>query len=1098
MAGDINVKMRLDQEGKFKNAVKEINSELKAMQSEIRAVDAASKGEANTLENLTRKQESLTKAQQKAADLEKKLAEAVANAQKNYDKAADQTKKYKEQLENAKKSGTATEKEISALTKAVADSEKAEQKANIALQDWTKKQNDAKVTTANLTAQVAENDKYIQEAKNSYDGTAKSIDEYGKSTDKAADSVEIMAEAMAAAGINAKLDEIKQALLDCAEAAETYETAMAKVATLTGGDVSQMGDDLLKMATDMGVAAPDLAESMYQALSASVDTADALEFVEKATKLAIGGFTEASTAVDVLTTIINAYGMKASDATRISDILVQTQNKGKTTVDALAQSLGQVIPTASAYNVNLENIAASYILLTRGGINTANATTYIRSMMTELGDASSDVSEILYDITGKNFAQLMSEGKSVGDVLAILSNEVNNNSTAFANLWGNQRAGQGALAIVNAGTEEFAGALRDLADAEGVAEENYQKMAGTSERATARLQTSFDNLKIAIGQQLLEPLNNIKGKIADVVIKITEWVKANPQLVKAIGAIITGLTILGATMTAYVTITKLAQVVTKAFSDIIAGSTVGKIVLAVTAVISAIAALVALFGDMKDESAQLADDMAKLAKEHKEAAEEYEKSAATFKKSMKAAADQTERATQAEEAYNTALERRKAILVENAEAEDAAEEAAAALNETEEDFDERIQRIIKNGGDATLVIQEQQRKVKNLTQAQEDANKVLKDNAEQLRKVETDAKYYSLAMAELDETSREAVDAFLLEADAMDQNNPKYQLAIERVYEMTQAHDELAAAIQTDIDSINNEMENLQAEYDAAYDKAYSSLNGQFGLFETVSIKTAQSVSEMITALESQAQYMETYAANLEKAIQLGLSDSLVQALSDGSAESAAILQSIVEDGGQNIDALNQKFEQVQEGKDAFSQQMAEAATDFDNRMSDIENRLGQAVNKMNQANAAYSAAVDTIRGNIAGAESMRGQLTNEYASLARAASQAYRNELQIRSPSKVMEKNAVYTVEGIIEGARKMLPKVEQTFDDIGAATVGSYGAGASSYSAPDIGQYNVAPTTVVNVHLGDRELTNVMYSGIVKKIESTNRNASAAAGRI
>ena len=256
--------------------------------------------------------------------------------------------------------------------------------------------------------------------------------------------------------------------------------------------------------------------------------------------------------------------------------------------------------------------------------------------------------------------------------------------------------------------------------------------------------------------------------------------------------------------------------------------------------------------------------------------------------------------------------------------------------------------------------------------------------------------------------------------------------------------------------------------------------------------------SEMITALESQAQYMETYAANLEKAIQLGLSDSLVQALSDGSAESAAILQSIVEDGGQNIDALNEQFGKVQEGKEAFSQQMAEAATDYNARMTDIENRLGQAVNKMNQANAAYAAAVDTIRGNIAGAESMRGQLTNEYASLARAASQAYRNELQIRSPSKVMEKNAVYTVEGIIEGARKMLPKVEQTFDDIGAATVGSYGAGASSYSAPDIGQYNVQPTTVVNVHLGDRELTNVMYSGIVKKIESTNRNASAAAGRI
>ena len=48
-------------------------------------------------------------------------------------------------------------------------------------------------------------------------------------------------------------------------------------------------------------------------------------------KLAKGGFTDGAKAVDVLTTAINAYGLEASDATRVSDLLITTQNLGKTT-----------------------------------------------------------------------------------------------------------------------------------------------------------------------------------------------------------------------------------------------------------------------------------------------------------------------------------------------------------------------------------------------------------------------------------------------------------------------------------------------------------------------------------------------------------------------------------------------------------------------------------------------------------------------------------------------------------------------------------------------------------------------------------------------
>lgn len=237
-----------------------------------------------------------------------------------------------------------------------------------------------------------------------------------------------------------------------------FSDGMAKVYTIADSSVvsmEDMSDALLDLSDSSGKGAGELAEAAYQALSAGVATENAAGFVSTAADLAKAGFLETAGAVDVLTTIINAYGYSAEDAANIADQLVQTQNDGKTTVDQLAQSMGQIIPTASALNIPLEQLNAAYVLMTKQGINTANATTYLNGMFTELADGGSTVGKILKDKTGKTFGQLMEDGYSLGDVLGILSDSVEGNSEAFLNLWGNVRAGRGALSIVNGGIETF-------------------------------------------------------------------------------------------------------------------------------------------------------------------------------------------------------------------------------------------------------------------------------------------------------------------------------------------------------------------------------------------------------------------------------------------------------------------------------------------------------------------------------------------------------------------------------------------------------------------------------------------------------------------
>lgn len=290
--------------------------------------------------------------------------------------------------------------------------------------------------------------------------------------------------------------------------AADFETGVAKVMTIADRSkvsADEMGRSLLGLSTETGRSATELAEAAYQALSASVDTSKVVDFTEQAVKLSKAGFTETATAVDVLTTAINAYGMNADDAGSIADKLVQVQNAGKTTVDQLAQSMGNVIPTAAAYGVSLDQLATGYIVMTKQGINTTNATTALNGMMTELADEGSTVAGILREKTGKSFGELMADGASLGDVLGILQESVGGNSEQFANLWGNVRASKGALAIANQGADEFNRQLSGVAHAAGTVDEALEVLKTPASEANKAL-NALKNAGIELGQAFLAML----------------------------------------------------------------------------------------------------------------------------------------------------------------------------------------------------------------------------------------------------------------------------------------------------------------------------------------------------------------------------------------------------------------------------------------------------------------------------------------------------------------------------------------------------------------------------------------------------------------
>jgi len=309
------------------------------------------------------------------------------------------------------------------------------------------------------------------------------------------------------------------------KSASDFTDAMAKVSTLV--DTSKVSvDDLSKVFLDLsnasGKSATELAEAGYQALSASVPVEKLGQFTKTATDLAKVGFTDTSTAVDVLTTAINAYSMETEDAESIATKLVKTQNLGKTTVNELASSMGKIIPTASAMNVDIDNLTAGYVSLTKQGIATAEATTYMNSMLNELGDSGTTVGGILKEETGMSFQECMDSGMSLGDVLGVLKGHADENGTAFNELWGSAEAGKASLAILNGGVDEFNSTVSTMKENTNELSEGLDKLNTPSTKVRKSL-NQIKNSGIQLGTAFITGLAPTLDKVSAGIEKATTW-----------------------------------------------------------------------------------------------------------------------------------------------------------------------------------------------------------------------------------------------------------------------------------------------------------------------------------------------------------------------------------------------------------------------------------------------------------------------------------------------------------------------------------------------------------------------------------------------
>ncbi|MGJ0584488.1 phage tail tape measure protein [Enterococcus faecalis] len=444
-------------------------------------------------------------------------------------------KEYKAHISALGNDATATQKLVAQQKKLQVQTEAAEKRTKMLRKEY---EESVKATGENskeskklydrlLQAETAENN-----LKNALDKTNKELKEQEKASKFAADNIKKIGEAgekikgvgtKITAGVTVPIMAIggfatKQAI--------EVETQFAKVSTLLDSsqvDFQKYKNEIAKTATEMGVSFEEYSESVYSAISASVDQADAVNFVGDAVKLAKGGFTETATAVDLLTTTINAYNLKATDAGKISDYLISTQNLGKTTVNELASSMGKVIPIANANNVGMNELSTAYAVMTKNGIATAETGTMVKAMLNELGKTGSQADKALKEIAGKSFKQLMDEGNNLSDVLNLMNEHAHKNGLALNDMFGSVEAGTAALTLSKGEGSEYNEILKQINDSAGATQEAFDKMDDTPARKMEKAQLRIADAMRQVGEVVIPIVADIAEKVSQFVTAFSNW-----------------------------------------------------------------------------------------------------------------------------------------------------------------------------------------------------------------------------------------------------------------------------------------------------------------------------------------------------------------------------------------------------------------------------------------------------------------------------------------------------------------------------------------------------------------------------------------------
>ena len=924
---------------------------------------------------------------------------------------------------------------------------------------------EAGVDTTQLTAESVRLETEVDKLKDKQVDLKKTMDEAGEGAkgfgEKSVEALETVEATLAAVGISKALGEIRDAYMDCINTAGDFEASMSNVEALsgaTGEELTALSDKAKEMGATTKFTAGESADALSYMALAGWDTQSMLDGISPVLNLAAAANMDLAQASDIVTDYLTAFGLKASDTTHFVDVMAYAMANSNTGVIQLGEAYKACAATATSLGYSVEETTAVLATMANAGVKGGEAGTALNAIFTRLatntkecGDTLAEYGVQIYDAHG-NMQSLSSILTGMAGIWDTLTDQEQANLAkviAGTNQYSKlQTIMAGCSEAAAEGGQSFADYTAALNDCAGSAD----KMAGTMlDNMNGRLtlmQSAADGLKIAIGEDLTPVMSDLYDVGAEVLGWMQGFVEENPGVVNGVAA---GTVTLGgflAVLTAVTTAIKVGSTAMGLFTATLGPA--APVLVGVALEGTALATVVAGLSGAADATVPSVKELTSAARDMGDSMEEASASYDSTLSNMAATASVADQYISKLEAIEAAT---NGNTDGNAEYHDTLARLSVLVPSLADDIDLETNSIkggtaaLRQHTDAYVADAKAQARQEYLNTLYDQYNNVLVESAENETKLATaQAKVeksnagmsaaYDKLLTTLGLTDEQfkltygtvedlpwrtmSEDVQQLRTEYMGYSDDlvtarreveNYTAASESEYqEASAAVDALNASQQSAADSADDvaaqqqnvanaisdaelRIQDIIAAYKDAYDEAYGSISGQYALWDSAEKVVSTSATSINNALQSQITYWDNYNQNLEKLNERaadidGLSE-VIASFADGSKESVNAIAGMASASDADLAKMVENYAALKEAQDTTSESIADLKTGMSNSMDEIAKTVADTVSEMDMSDEATKSAKETIQGFIDGASSMMPRVQEAYAKIASAASTA-------------------------------------------------------------------------------------------------------------
>ncbi|MED9926001.1 MAG: phage tail tape measure protein [Lachnospiraceae bacterium] len=765
---------------------------------------------------------------------------------------------------------------------------------------------------------------------------------------------------------------VKQATDYVIQVGSAFEASMSEVQAIsgaTGAELEKMSAKAKQLGSTTKFSATEASQAFKYMALAGWDTNKSISAIDGVLQLAAASGMDLAAASDMVTDYLSAFGMEASQATYMADMLAYAQSHSNTTAEQLGEAYKNCAANMNASGQDIETTTALLEALANQGAKGSEAGTKVAAIMRDVTAkmdegkiAIGDTTVAVMDANG-NFRDMTdiikdvdtaTQGMGDAEKAAALASTFTSDSISGLNM------------ILNEGVDKIAGYEEELRNSSGAAADMADTMQNNLQGKITAAGSALEGLGIAAYDYVSGPA----GKVVDVATGIFKGLTdvLSPELDTAHQLLADAESTSAAVQSIYQKMEDQKKSFTSSRDSIEANAVLAKRLadnlydLADKADLSAtdlatmglyVDELNSLIPDMNlslnDQTGELSMtrvEVDKLTQSYKEQAiqqafmEHYSELAADYAEAIKTAAE-------AKKNFDMALSDPEASAVYE-DYKSRAEEFINAGEDTEDAY-------IHAGNAIAATSRENGELLDGLLSSEEAMN-----DAEQ---AVTDC---DSAMQEWDETIQDYKESM---SSATDETT-NFSQAQEDVTNSTQ--DLLTATIEykgetyKTTQEISEQFQKLEENYDSVYESAQSSIIGQLSLYNEWSAGAEITASQALENFASYVSGMTSYSENLS-ALTKGVEDvsngsievldaGFVQYLRDLGPQSASLVAAIAQEinagNVQYIEDLNANWRQYYNVSTIIADENAEAETGYKEFAEDLVSTAQQTAQNTTQATA--------------------------------------------------------------------------------------------------------------------------------------------------